>query len=193
MILYSSEPTIAGLQNLDSGFARSSAADSRHRRSAACRTPPVEHIRRGSSFDSGCSRFLRIVKTARCLKKSRGHRVELRLRRRRDDHAEVERVALELRLHRERLDLLDRVVGQKRLLGRLQDVLVLGAEVAARRVSAGGARARTAGAMPGPERTAERRSGRMGRLLGASGLTDFPTNHVGRRIVRPGRGAAGSL
>jgi hypothetical protein len=32
------------------------------------------------------------------------HLVQLRLARRRDDHAEIERVPLKLRLHRERLD-----------------------------------------------------------------------------------------
>ena len=43
-------------------------------------------------------------------------------------------VALELGLHREGLDLLGRVPGDEHLLGRLQDVLVLGGEVAAGRV-----------------------------------------------------------
>ena len=61
------------------------------------------------------------------------HLVQLRLGRRRDDHAEVEGIALELGLHREALQLFDRVPGDEHLLGRLQDVGVLRGEVAAGR------------------------------------------------------------
>src|SRR5262249_10261327 len=53
------------------------------------------------------------------------HLVQLGLAGRGDDHAEVQGVALELRLHREALDLLDGVPGDKDFLRRLQDVLVL--------------------------------------------------------------------
>src|SRR5262249_24087605 len=62
------------------------------------------------------------------------HLVQLRLARRRDDHAEIERVALELRLHGEGFDLFGLVPGDKHLLGGLQNVSVLGGEVAARRL-----------------------------------------------------------
>src|SRR5262249_50954009 len=63
-----------------------------------------------------------------------GHLVQLGLRRRRDDHAEVGGVPLELRLDGKRLYLLVGVVGEERLLGGLQDVLVLGRKVAAGRL-----------------------------------------------------------
>src|SRR5205823_4792711 len=59
------------------------------------------------------------------------HLVQLWLAGSRDDHAKVERIPLELGLHRERFHLLDRIPGQKRLLRRLKDIGVLGAEVTA--------------------------------------------------------------
>jgi hypothetical protein len=64
------------------------------------------------------------------------HLVQLGLARRRNDHAEVEGVALELRLHGERLDFFFRIPGDEHLLGGLQDVGVLGGEI-----TAGGLRA----------------------------------------------------
>src|SRR5260221_5389818 len=70
------------------------------------------------------------------------HLVQLGLRRRGNDHAEVERISLELRLHGERLDLFDRVPGQERLLRGLQNVRILRAEITAG--SAGGWRRRKA-------------------------------------------------
>src|SRR5262249_26127895 len=66
-----------------------------------------------------------------------GHLVQLRLGRRRDHHAEVQGVALELGLDGEALLLLDRVPRDKYLLGRLQNVRVLRREVTARRVHRG--------------------------------------------------------
>ena len=59
------------------------------------------------------------------------HLVQFRLRRRGNDHSEIECIPLEFRLHRERLDLLGWVPGQECLLRWLLDVGVLGAEIAA--------------------------------------------------------------
>src|SRR6516165_1658500 len=61
------------------------------------------------------------------------HLVELGLRWCRDDHAEIERIALEFRLHRELFDLLAWVPSDEHFLRRLQDVRVLRGEIATRR------------------------------------------------------------
>src|SRR5262249_29858007 len=63
------------------------------------------------------------------------HLVEFGFAGRGDDHAEVPGIALELRLHGERLDLFDRVPGDEHLLRGLLYVLILGREVATGRVS----------------------------------------------------------
>src|SRR5262249_18845935 len=68
------------------------------------------------------------------LEKIARHLIELRPHWRGDDHAEIEWVALEVGLRRDALDLLNGVPGDERLLRGLQDVLVLGREVAARRI-----------------------------------------------------------
>src|SRR5205823_3433107 len=68
------------------------------------------------------------------LKKIARRWIEFRLRRCRDHHPEIERVAFEFGLHDERLHFLNRVVSQKSFLRRLQDVLVFRAEIAARRI-----------------------------------------------------------
>src|SRR6184192_3483297 len=62
------------------------------------------------------------------------HLVQLRLARRRDHHAEIESVALEFRLHGKGFALRRRVPGDEDFLGRLENVGVLGGEVAARGV-----------------------------------------------------------
>ena len=59
------------------------------------------------------------------------HLVQLGLRWRGNHHAEVERVAFELRLHGEGFDLLLRVEGDKHLLRRLEDIGILRGKVAA--------------------------------------------------------------
>jgi hypothetical protein len=56
-----------------------------------------------------------------------------KLGRRGNDHAEIQGVALELGLDGEGFDLLGRIPGDEHLLGRLQNIRVLGAEITARR------------------------------------------------------------
>src|SRR5262245_11526700 len=65
------------------------------------------------------------------LEKLLRHLMELGLRGGRDNHAEIEGVAFELRLHGERLDFLRRLVADEHLLGRLEDVGILGGKITA--------------------------------------------------------------
>ena len=93
---------------------------------------PRRHRRHRQQVRHGELPFLHDRVDGEMLEEVARHLVQLRLARRRDHHAEVERVPLELRLHGEGFHLLGRVPREERLLRRLQDVGVLGGEIAAR-------------------------------------------------------------